>query len=210
MESQKVPITSIILELQALAMNRESDTTNLLRKALFVASKLGLDEFKTWINHELHGYDGNDVPKYREITAELKLRTPHNGLIPTVTSNQSLAEVVNNVEIRDTIGILDDLLRTSSNGDGQLTILLSAPQQALLAEMQNNHPPLPGEHIIERNQVAAIVDTVRTTVLEWALQLESEGIRGDGISFPETGRNKSMANSGIHIENFQGILSDTK
>src|SRR3546814_4415808 len=59
--------------------------------------------------------------------------------------------------------------------------------------------------VIGRNQLAAIVDSVRTKVLDWSLALEQEGILGDGLSFSE--REKSIATTqSIRIENFQGVI----
>lgn len=199
--------TSIVLELQSLATDRSNDITDLLRKALLVASKLKLEEFKTWINHELHGYKGSDVPDYRKTSSEIKLKNPYHGLIPVVISDQRIANILTNVEIKDAIESLDNLLKAKSTG-GFLTLPLSHSQQAFLMEMQDEYAQLPAVRIIGRNQVAAIVDAVRTTILEWALQLESEGIVGDGISFSETERNKAMSSSTVNIKNFQGVLGN--
>jgi len=74
--------TSIVLELQQLAIDRNNNISDLLRKALLVSSKLGLDDFKEWINNELHGYRGKEVPLYRKVRAQVKANNPYNGLIP--------------------------------------------------------------------------------------------------------------------------------
>lgn len=197
---------SIILELQSLATDRKNDITDLLRKALLVASKLNLDEFKAWVNHELHGYKGNDVPEYRKASSEIKFKNPYHGLIPMVISDQSLSDILTSVDISDPIESLQNLL--NSKGGSSLTMALSSTQQSLLMELQGPQTQFPAVRIIGRNQIAAIVDAVRTTILEWALQLESEGILGDGISFSEKEREKAVASSNINIENFQGILGD--
>lgn len=200
--------TSIILELQSLATDRKNDITDLLRKSLLVASKLKLDEFKTWVNNELQGYKGNDVPEYRKTSSEIKLKDPYHGLIPVVISDQSISDILTNVEISDPIESLDNLLKSKSDGRGVLTLPFSHSQQAFLMERQDTYSQPTAVRIIGRHQVAAIVDAVRTTILEWALQLESEGILGDGISFSEKERNKDVASSNIKIKNFQGVLGD--
>jgi len=202
-----MPEASIVLELQSLATDRSNDITDLLRKALMVASKLKLEEFKSWVNNELHGYRDSDVPDYRKTSAEIRLKSPFHGLIPVVIGDQRVAELLTNVEISDPIESLDNLLKSKSSG-GFLTLPLSHSQQAFLMEMQDEYAQLPAVRIIGRNQVAAIVDAVRSTILEWALQLESEGIVGDGITFSETERNKAMGSSTINIKNFQGVLGN--
>ena len=68
---------------------------------------------------------------------------------------------------------------------------------------------LPVVRVIGHNQVAAIIDIVRTTILEWALELENNGILGEGLVFTEEDKNKAMSNTNINIEridNFQGML----
>jgi hypothetical protein len=57
--------------------------------------------------------------------------------------------------------------------------------------------------------IAAIVDNVRNTVLQWALKLEQEGIIGDGMSFSKKEKEKALTSTNIHIAgNFQGVLGN--
>ena len=59
-------MTSIVLELQAEAMDAGTDLGSLLRKSLAVATKLQLSEWIAWCRSELNGYEpGATVPKYR-------------------------------------------------------------------------------------------------------------------------------------------------
>jgi len=60
------------------------------------------------------------------------------------------------------------------------------------------------------NQVAAILDAVRSTVLEWALRLEKEGILGDGLRFTDAEKRRAGKAMDIKIENFQGIIGDVQ
>ena len=198
--------TSIVLELQLLATDGSNDITNLLRKALLVAYKLNQEEFKVWINNELHGYKELDIPDYRKISTEIKVKNPHRGLIPFIINDQRIADIFKNVEIKDPIESLDNLLKYPSS-EKFCIIEPSDYEQNLLMGIQDGYK-LPAVKIIGRNQVAAIVDAVRSTILEWVLRLESEGIVGDGISFSKTERNKAMNSSTINIKNFQGVLGD--
>ena len=66
----------------------------------------------------------------------------------------------------------------------------------------------PPVRVVSRSQVVAILDKVRTGVLEWALKLESEGITGDGISFTETEKQIAKKSTHITIQNFQGVIGD--
>ena len=59
-------MTSLVEELQRDALDSSVSVLDLLRKALVVATKLNIDEFKEWIELELKGYSGQEtVPDYR-------------------------------------------------------------------------------------------------------------------------------------------------
>jgi hypothetical protein len=49
-------MTSLVEELQRDALDSSVSVLDLLRKALVVATKLNIDEFKEWIELELKGY----------------------------------------------------------------------------------------------------------------------------------------------------------
>ena len=47
---------SLVIELQAAALDGGASVDELLRKALIVSMKLDLGEFKEWVKLELNGY----------------------------------------------------------------------------------------------------------------------------------------------------------
>lgn len=68
---------SIVIELQQQSIESNSDVLALLRKALLVARKLDLMDFKEWINSELNGYENaKKIPIYRKLHGELKAYNP--------------------------------------------------------------------------------------------------------------------------------------
>ena len=52
-------INSPVLELQALARNRESDIIEVLLTAKMIAVKLGLKDLSEWMEYEIDGYPGD-------------------------------------------------------------------------------------------------------------------------------------------------------
>jgi len=63
--------------------------------------------------------------------------------------------------------------------------------------------------VLQRSQIAEILDAIRNAILEWALKLESEGILGDELSFSDDEKRKASSSTVIqHVENlnFQGVL----
>ena len=84
---------SIVLELQRMATDSSVDVGELLRKALVVATKLELTEFRDWIMHELNGYGESEVPSYRHCRCEIRCRNPYYGLIPVIIQDLSLIHI---------------------------------------------------------------------------------------------------------------------
>ena len=174
-----------------------------LRKALLVATKLRTDDFRQWITNELHGYGDSKVPAYRTAQADLRAKNPYHGLIPFVIQINASLHFILNVELRESIGNYVHLLDSSH---GMLVVQLSQAELSLL--MSGQRFPLEPVRIIGRNKLASVIDTVRTTVLEWALKLEAEGIVGQGMTFSEEEKRKAAISTEIHITNFQGVLGD--
>ena len=76
---------SLVLELQKDALNPSISILNLLRKALVVATKLKLQDFKDWIESEINGYkDGQRIPEYRKVRGETKYWNQFRGWQPIV------------------------------------------------------------------------------------------------------------------------------
>ena len=130
--------------------------TDLLRKALLVATKLRTDDFRQWITNELHGYGDSKVPAYRTAQADLRAKNPYHGLIPFVIQDQRLADLILNVELRESIGNYVHLLDSSH---GMLVVQLSQAELSLL--MSGQRFPLEPVRIIGRNKLASVIDTVR-------------------------------------------------
>ncbi len=60
---------------------------------------------------------------------------------------------------------------------------------------------------VDATALIGVVDSVRTAVLNWSLQLEKQGILGQGMTFSE--REKESAKNIIYnIENFTGVFGD--
>ena len=109
------------------------------------------------------------------------------------------------VPIKQSIGGLLDLMR-EPNSRRSLEIPFSAGDMSFLMGMQGTRVPLEPVRTIGVNQVAAILDTVRTTVLKFALELESKGILGEGMTF--SNEEKERAHTNINIQTFQGVMGD--
>ena len=194
----------LVLQLQQLATDNSTDVTELLRKALLVATKLGLQPFRDWVNQELHGYDDTcDIPEYRHVRTELKVRNPYHGLIPFLIDDEEIMgeimRTVCTVQINEPIGSMVNLMQSDNP---HLMVPLLPQQKMFLMRMQDSFAPLEPVRAIGRNQVATILDAVRTKILDWSLQLEADGVMGEGMTF--SAEEKQKAQSGHHHTELPG------
>jgi hypothetical protein len=198
-------VAGIVSELQELAANGNTSISELIRKARMVATKLKLSEFNEWLGHELHGYPSNaKVPDYRVIDGDLRARNPVNGVLMPIRFDAELTEKISRVEILQPIGTLEDLL----NAEAESLQVPLTPR-----ELQFVHRLMDDFHrswvlpfrLVSPTQVTTIVDGVRNRILDWALELESKGIVGNGMTFSQDEQKKA---ANINIGSFQGILGD--
>lgn len=198
---------SLILEIQQIAMDNSVEISDLLRKALLVAKKLGLQNFQEWIGHELYGYKGEEVPSYRKVRAELRLNNPYHGLIPFYFQDSELADIFLDISLVQPIGSIVDLIKNQEPNSTGPIARLSPEQENILLKIKGKFSP-PPVRTISVNQLVALVDVVRTKILEWVLDLESQGILGEGLTFSNAEKIKASSTTSIRIENFQGVLGN--
>lgn len=197
---------SVVIELQELASSGTNDIGDVLRKALMVATKLGLAEFRQWVLAELNGYTGEfreHIPDYRIIYGELKAYNPMRGLIPLQVPHQ-MHDLLSEIRVSESVHSLEQLL--DNEDTGTVVYDFTREQEQLLMSMQRDYVQFRPTRSVGVNRVAAILSAVRTTILDWALALEADGILGEGILFSE--REKQAAMHNINIQNFQGVLGN--
>lgn len=194
----------LIIQLQRLASESSTSVADLVRKALIVAAKLHLHEFEAWLQQELHGYEG-EVPEYRKVRAQLCVRNPYHGYQPFFVNDAAFEDKLTDVSLSQPI---TELVALISGGGKTFYMPFSGEAQALLMRMQDSLAPLPVERSIPATAFTTVVESVRTTILEWALRLEREGVVGENFSFSGEEQQRAASLQNIHIENFQGILGD--
>lgn len=171
----------LVIDLQKDSLNPSITTTNLLRKAMVVSKKLKISDFEQWINHELEGYYGSDkdLPSYRIVTGELRGLNPYRGWIPTsFQGNQKIQELVTRRGVFDTIPELEYLIADESK---ELCLTFNAELEHTLGKMFGFNTKY--QLFMSKSQFQGILETVRTTILNWSLKLESDGILGDEMMF---------------------------
>lgn len=200
---------SIVLELQDLASSDSTPLPELLRKSLLVATKLDLEDFRAWIHRELNGYgNGDDIPEYRIVHAQLKVRNPYHGLQPYSMDDARQQSEICTIKVPESVGAMSELMQKGDSG--RLYVGLPPSLQNFLArQMQMEFGfALEFVRVIGASQVAAILDCVRTKILEWSLALEKQGVLGIGMRFSVEEKQRAQGNQHINIHSFQGFLGN--
>ena len=98
-------MSSLVLELQRAAMESEHKVSDLLRKAIVLATELGQHDFKEWCDHELSGFEKERTPPYRRVQGQLKAWNPYNGWIPVILPNPEDTKKLSGREIGSRIRV---------------------------------------------------------------------------------------------------------
>ncbi len=190
---------SVVLELQRDALNRNVSVSDLLRKALVVARKLGLAEMQAWIKNELGGYgEAGDCPQYREVTGQVMGWNPYRGWIPVGFDDPGDKRRFSRRRCGQSIAELESLVEGSAQGAAF-------------------HMPFPADHTLhlssgmalrtqlslftQRAAIVGIIDAVRTGVLNWAIKLKEEGVLGEDLAFSAAER-ATAATATQNVTNF--------
>lgn len=199
-------MTSLVLELQRDAIDQTINVSTLLRKALVVAKKLKITDIELWLSNELNGYPaGSEVPQYRYIRGELKAFNPYRGWIPLFMQAPKQAEALSKQGTSQSIAELENI--SDSGKDKYCYIQFpKATEQKLMKSMEIPMQPI---LIVSQSQIISIIETVRNSILEWALKLEENGIMGEAMSF--TIKEKEQASNIIYnIKNAIGSMHNSQ
>ena len=201
--------SSIVIELQRESLSKEVAITDLLRKAYVVAKKLKLKEFESWIDNELNGYShesSDKYPAYRLIRGTPEMFNPYHGWKPILFENPKTETAYSERHCAQPISELDHMLFNSSK-DGRFEI--PYPGRVSKNLMDAVGMDLTPTLHVSQSSLSRIVDSVRNTVLKWALQLEEDGIIGDGLTFTSEEVKKAQT---MHytINYFAGNVSNSQ
>jgi hypothetical protein len=178
-----------IAQLQRDAMESKRTVSDVLRRALVIARKLGLKEFDSWVNLELNGYSSvADLPGYRLITGTPTAINAASGRLVHMTFGD--AEARRDATLVKVTSPATDLENLASSKEKRTLVFNWPSGQAEMYERQNPTHTQPST-IVSRAQLAGILERIRNQVLNLTLQLEEAGVSGEGLQFTE--REKAAA-----------------
>ena len=174
-------MSSLIHSIQEEAISPKSSVTRLINMAKLAATKLGQDEFAAWCQKELEGYETLDgMPEYRWVTGKVEGYNPVQGRWqPVFVPDPEMATAIGRRSVGTSLPALESLLQEQSSGE--LSMSLSPKTEAALLKGIGETVEL--SFHFGRSSITHIVETVRTTILNWTIELEKKGILGDGVTF---------------------------
>ena len=199
---------SLVLELQEDALNHHNEIEVILQKALVVSRKLSINSIKDWITLELQGYETQEVPEYRVVNGSTVVHNPYNGYIPLVFPDKKMTKKYSCMSFNQPISEIQEMYQmTRGKGNNILMTYTPEVEKSLMSAMS-----IPLRPFLEFNLgiLKTILSRVRNIILEWSLQLEQEGILGQGMSF--TPKEVKHANEVIYNinNNFNGSVSGSQ
>lgn len=203
---------SLIKELLIESVDDTVSIEALLRKAYLVSNKLDLNDFSEFLKKEMHGYNDNDdiskIPYYRLVKGTLIVLNPISGWRPVVIEDKELEEIISSRWIMQSAFELNSLYESKSE---ELSIRLSGEINQKLSSL-TGVPTTQFCISISRASICHILNSVKTSILEWALTLDKEGIVGDGIDFTFAEINKANESPQVcnYINNFYSSIESSQ
>jgi hypothetical protein len=186
---------NLLREIQNEAIKSDSDILALLRKCRVLSSRIRNDDLKEWVGHELDGYtDKEKLPNYRKTFAISKghFSGPFgsgmkNAEIPSTCIPKEYRDMVKNVYLMEGIGAYCDLL-AGENSNGVFMVAWPAEIYPIVGtKIYERMNLMQAWQELGRGSIVNVIETVKTRILNFVLELESEfpdvegSSRGDGV-----------------------------
>ncbi|SFL07911.1 hypothetical protein SAMN04488004_107115 [Loktanella salsilacus] len=153
----------------------------------------------------MNGYQNHsfeELPEYRQIHGQLKVKNPYHGLQPIVFKDSNYEERASHAPFTQSISVAAKLVL---GGDSLEYTLSGELRKKLVDGMQVALEPI---LLIDQGQLINVINTVQNTILNWTLELEKKGVLGEDLSFTMEEKNKASAvTQNIYAQNI-GHLGD--
>ena len=171
---------SLLRDIQNAAVDTNTDVATLLRKCKILAVRLESDEFKRWVDHELNGYHRvEDLPEYRILHTQSQGHfvgpfggTLNNAPIPPSCLPKDLRDGITKAYLAQPISAYASLIDEEKT---DATQPWPADLTALYGQkIYQNMNCLSAWKVIPHGALVALVDTIKSRVLNFVLEIEKE------------------------------------
>lgn len=158
----------------------------------------------------MNGYDKDsdaNIPSYREVTTIVKAYNPYRGWIPVFFNDDYTESVLTKVKMSQPLSEIEFLIKNGSDSP-HLTIPFNSSAQQLLRTQFD--VDFEYTRFVGKSQAQQMIDHVRNIILNWALELEDDGILGEDMVFSEEEKDVAMAKK-YNIHNYYyGNITDSQ
>jgi AbiTii len=171
---------SLLRDIQNAAVDPHMDIATLLRKCKILAVRLGSEEFKRWIDHELNGYDEvKELPNYRVLETESlgTFAEPYgqridNLPVPPLSLPEQFRDRATKAYLMQSVSAYASLIE---GGRDNPIEPWPADMTAMFARKIYPHLTcVSAWKVIPHNALVALIDTIKTRVLNFVLEIEEE------------------------------------
>ncbi len=173
-----MPRASLLEDIRADTLDESIPLPSILRKALYLATKIRSEDLKRWVHFELNGYKKEDqLPDYRIIrsasfgTAVNRAWKVSNAPLPTHILPERMAHIVGESHLSRSARELASLLESKENS-------FKIPWPTFIMQHFNELdcvqvPLIEAWSVIPRGAIENVLDTVRTRLLSFVISTVS-------------------------------------
>lgn len=199
-------MASLISDLKMATVDPENRVSDLLRRALLIANKLGLDEFREWTHKELNGYteeetEAGALPPYRMLRAIVQGFNPHYGWKPIIFETPEAKEAYSKMPIPFGVSRIEDC------GANHIAFEFVEPTYSELRKSVSKSAGFEVDirRFLDGASYRGIVDAVRNQILDWAMNLEEAGVVGEGDTFTSEEKVSAKSSPSFHFEHVANV-----
>jgi hypothetical protein len=139
---------------------------------------------------------------------EVKAWNPYHGWVPVYFQSAEEGEAYSSRACGQAIPELEGLLPSLQHSNS--TFAISFPKKYELQLLEQLKPLTRPTLQIQPTRVLGIIQTVKTIILNWTLQLEEDGILGEGLTFSSKEQEKVTTSAASHVTNFYGPVGQSQ
>lgn len=150
------------------------------------AFRLDLPDLEGWVNKELDGYGDEDdliIPEYRKVHGQVVAKSAYHGW-RHVNGDPKTLEFLQEQVLGASVAQLEAMmLEASSNGSSGTFTMFFSPglAQEILGDNARSVEAM-GTRLPVAT-ISAVLDRVRGKILDWAIEMERQGVVGQGMTF---------------------------
>jgi len=189
-------MSSAVQSLQKAIVADNQPLTQLLRQAKLIAAKLGVADVEKWVDSELNGYPKDiDPPRYRTVfSPRLEYHNGYRG------GWQFAGHVESALKVRQPIAEVENL---SLEEGVYFPVTMNFPLRDDGGDSFGSD--WPQRLVVSGSQYKSVIEAVKNELLQWTIELEKRGIKGEDMDFNE--KEKQLATN-VHIEKFAGVFGN--